>query len=267
VPPITLIRNQTAGHVAIAEYVARNTTTTPASGNVVALEITVDTEAQDTGAGIRVHNHGHSDNIYLGVNGKPEGETAPTGIGMDVNRPDNPGFRGYGLQVWDWGRGVAAATAVYLRKHLDPNNLGRLLVLRANRGALSFEVPEGEGYDPAAGLIDVHAVETGAPKWYLTAGGAMGFGAEGAIFFPLPEGGALIRVLAGRLSIATYGGDAEINGVVFTADGRLRLPSGQELGWWLPKSGTLNRTPTMRRRGMTSGHRARSPRGRKPTGS
>jgi hypothetical protein len=54
--------------------------------------------------------------------------------------------RAIGRPLW---RAVAAATAVYLRTHLDPNNLGHLLVLRANRGALSFEVPEGRATTPA----------------------------------------------------------------------------------------------------------------------
>jgi hypothetical protein len=187
----------TSGAISLHKYILRNTSPLAASGNVYGLEIETDTEAQDTGAGVAITNHGHSDGMYVNVLGKPSGETAPTGIGMDVNKHNNPSFRGYGLQIWDWGRGLAGATALYLRKQLDPNNLGRLLVLRANRGALSFEVPEGEGYDPGAPLVDIHTVG-GAGKMAITAGGSVVFGPQGAVVFILDWAGMRLGYLANR---------------------------------------------------------------------
>ncbi len=119
----------------------KNTQTVAGASEFYGIRIITDSDAVDTAAGVNIGNFGQSDNIFLLVAGK-SGETpsAPTGIGVDVNRCSTPGcttenssqHTGAGIQVWDWSQSATnSVTNLVLRK---VNSVNSPLLMMRNDG-------------------------------------------------------------------------------------------------------------------------------------
>lgn len=190
-----------------------------------AIHIGVDADAVDTAYGLGIHNIGEADALYIGVQGKDDQASVPTGIGIDLNRTvgaDTEGHAansGRAIQVWDWSstdQGSTGPHALYLRKHANANSGHRLAYLYGNRDLLHMETPEGAGYN---GSQPVMSLATGGTvKFQMTASGDFVFGNAHGFYFNMTAGNQGYMLGAGTQLAFRMGQDGLL---VYTNGGTL----------------------------------------------
>lgn len=138
------------------------------------IKIDVDTDRVDTGAGLCITNIGMSDCIYLAVKGKAVGASAPTGIGIDLNKDDYADSNGYGLQVWDFSStdhgSNPSPCAIYLKKHINVDTNHKLMKLQGDNKLLAFVV---EDTTKTNVIIEVEKESDGSNVFDIKANGAV----------------------------------------------------------------------------------------------
>lgn len=163
-------------------FSTHNTHTTGSDGsNFNTIILVTDSDAVDTATAISVVNIGHSDAMYIAVQGKASPTASlPTGIGMDHNRngsnENSAVTAGYGIQWWDWSQtnqGAAGPVGLLLKKQNNLDTQHRLLQLIANRDSIELITPEGGSYSGANGVIELR--NNSATKFRLRADGSVLF--------------------------------------------------------------------------------------------
>lgn len=130
-------------------------------GIMAGIQIDTDSDNVDSAAAVRIDNAGRSDAIYIGLRGKWNQASRPTGIGIDMNRgpgdhENSSGMNGFGVQIWDWSehdQGLNGPAALYIQKVHNLNTGHRAIWILSNRSAITLETRNAP--DPSAALLDV----------------------------------------------------------------------------------------------------------------
>lgn len=169
------------------------------SNQLYTLDLDVDTDTVDTGAALSVTNRGKSDAIYIKVAGKAGAASAPTGIGIDLNRALTGDLErddenaGLGIQVWDWSttdQGDDGPTAVLLKKQGNLATEHVLLKLEAQRWAMQFIVSHGSGYTASEPIMRITNGTSGAASSQFRADGQLLFTNDLGLYFEMASGDA-----------------------------------------------------------------------------
>lgn len=205
--------------------------------------IITDSAAVDTAAGLAIRNIGHSDNLYLEVSGKPTGASAPTGLGVDLNKEaggtgeESSSMAGFGIQIHDHSttdQGVDGPHMIYLLKSGNPNSEHPALEIAANRNAIRvIDDPGVAGYNGALALISHFRADTGAERWRFTADGFLLFIEDGR--------GLLFQFGAGNQGAIKLNDTDDTIDVVLGPNGvRFLDNAGSNVNVQLTDEGTIN---------------------------